>query len=136
MRASEKRIAKQNRNIERKRIQKRERELITKAQALANDRELKEMCVALARLQFKNSGEHKDKSTQDYLKALHARCEDLYKKFRELPDYKQPEAFNAARRYLASGGDAGEFIKFGGVARDSSREEKLEEHPEQDAEIQ
>lgn len=135
MKASEKRIAKQNRNIERKRIQKRERESITKAQALANDLELKQLCVALARLQAKNSGEHEGKTDEEKLKALHARCQGMYEKFRKLPAHKQPAAFNAALRYLASGGNAGEFIQFGGAAHGGSKA-KLEEHPEQDAEIQ
>jgi hypothetical protein len=134
LKASEKRIAAQQRNIDRKRVLKEERASLNKAQALANDLELKQLCVALARLQAKNSGEHEGKTDKEKLKALHARCQEMYGNFRKLPAHKQPEAFNAARRYLASGGDAGEFIKFGGVAHGDSKA-KLEEHTEQDREV-
>lgn len=124
LRASEKRKAAQQRNIDAKQAKRHEAALIRRAQAEANARELKALCARIAMLQVRHAGE---KLT---LEAIHARAEAVYNAFRKLPPHKQPEAWAAGLRYVKSGGDASEFLNFGGVARGGGQA-KLEEHPEQ-----
>lgn len=125
MKASEKRKAAQQRNIDAKQAKRHEAALIRQAQAEANDTELKALCARIAILQVRHAGE------KPTVEAIHARARQVYKAFRALPAARQPEAWEAGQRYVKSGGNVSEFLNFGGMTHGGGGQAKLEEHPEQ-----
>ncbi len=129
MRASEKRKAQQQRNIDAKAVKRREGVLIRKGQAFANDQELKRLCVSIAMIQV--SLEAPLAPGLEGAKRLHARAEKVYLAFRALPAAQQIGAWKAGQDYVKSGGNLSEFLNFGGMAHGGGGQAKLEEHPEQ-----
>lgn len=130
MKASEKRKAQQKRNIDKKTAERLEAMGIRKAQAMANDAELKALCVRIAMIQ-----EHPLTHDEAGLRKLHLRADHIYKAFRRLPPDQQPGAWKAAQDYVKSGGDVSEFLNFRGLAHGGGKK-KLEEHTEQDGKVQ
>lgn len=126
MKASDKRKAAQQRNIDRKAIERREAIALRQAQALSNDTELKTLCARIAMIQ-----ERPITHDEVGLEKLRARAETIYKNFRMLSPMAQRDAWVAGLKYVKNGGDASEFLNFRGIANDSSGDKKLEECTEQ-----